>query len=212
MNRLSGAVAAIVAGLGGPAVADDGLSATAEPTMERAPGKSEVSVFLGGFISNHFHQFYDLDVMPDREALERFSPLFGARFAYFFSPILGVEVESSVILATTDVSKEGAQIYGLTGRLLLQKPGRITPFVGLGAGLTYVSSDDDVLGSDADFPIHIGGGVRVFATRALAVRVDGRFIRGPSQQDPYTLNASYGEFTIGLAFNPATLARRGEPR
>ena len=41
------------------------------------------------------------------------------------------------------------------------------------------------------------------ATNSIALRLDGRFIRGPSQQDPYTLNASYGEFTFGLSFNPS---------
>src|ERR1043165_3762114 len=61
-----------------------------------------------------------------------------------------------------------------------------------------------VLGSDTDFPIHIGGGVRFWLSRAIALRLDARFLRGPSypHDGSYTLNASYGEFSLGVSFNP----------
>ncbi len=202
MNRLAGSAIGIVAALSGNALAQDEMGVTAADASAPGPGGTEAGLFLGGFISNHFHQFYDPEVMPNREEIDRVSPLFGVRFAAFPSRIVGVEIEGSLIMASTKESGEGAQIYGLRGQLMLQRPGRVTPFVAVGAGLTYVSSDDDVLGSDADFPVHIGAGLRLWATNTIALRVDGRFIRGPSQQDPYTLNASYGEFTVGLSFNP----------
>ena len=181
---------------------DDGMGVTAEASKP-GPGKLEAGLFLGGFISNFYHQFYDPDVMPNREELDQVSPEFGLRFAIFPSRLVGVEFEGSLIMASTKDSGEGAQIYTGRAQLILQKPGRITPFVGAGIAINYLSSDDTVLGSDTDFPIHIGGGIRFFATKSIALRVDGRFIRGPSQQDPYTLNASYGEFTLGLSFNPS---------
>src|SRR5690606_24268014 len=117
---------------------------------------------------------------------------------------VGIEADASVIMATTKMSGAGAQIYGLSGTLLLQKPGRVTPYVGLGVGLKHISSDDTVLGSDTDFPLHAGIGARFWLSNAVAIRADAKFIRGPSYPHggSYTLNASYGEFSVGISFNP----------
>jgi outer membrane protein OmpA-like peptidoglycan-associated protein len=204
MRKLCLSVAFVVPGLfAGTAGAQEDMGVTHEAPASEGPGSTEAGLFLGGFISNYFHQFYDPDVMPNREELDRVNPEFGLRFAVFPSRFVGVELEGSLIMASTKISGEGVQIYNGRAQLMLQLPGRITPFAAIGAGINYTSSDDTVLGSDTDFPVHIGGGFRLFATKAIALRVDGRFIRGPSQQDPYTLNASYGEFTLGLSFNPS---------
>jgi len=182
---------------------DDGMGTTQTASTAIEPGKLEAGLFLGGFISNYFHQFYDEEVMPNREELDQVSPEFGLRFAIFPSRLVGIEFEGSLIMASTKDSGEGAQIYNGRVQLMLQKPGRVTPFVAAGIGVNYLSSDDNVLGTDTDFPIHVGGGLRIFATKSIALRLDGRFIRGPSSKDPYTLDASYGEFTFGLSFNPS---------
>ena len=74
---------------------------------EAKPSPMEFGVFGGGFISNYFHQFYDVslfpgcapvppcgagaDQLPNREELKRVSPLLGLRFAYFVKPWFGVE-------------------------------------------------------------------------------------------------------------------------
>jgi Outer membrane protein beta-barrel domain/PEGA domain len=175
-------------------------------------GASEAGVYMGGFISNYFHQFYDIALFPagDRPELERLSPELGARFLYLFAPWIGVEGEGSMILASTKTTGASARIYGLGAQLIAQYPGRVTPFVDLGIDLMHLSSDMSVLGSDTDFPIHLGGGARVYVTRSIALRADARFIRGPSLQAPYTLNASYGEFSLGVSFAPS--ARQRPPR
>jgi outer membrane protein OmpA-like peptidoglycan-associated protein len=178
--------------------------AAAEPT-EPGPGTTEAGVYMGGFISNYFHQFYDTSLYPaqgTRPNLERLSPELGARFAYFFSDYIGVEGEGELILTSTQGAGDSAQIYGLGAQVIAQYPGRVTPFVDLGVDLLHISSDMTVLGSDTDYPLHIGGGVRVFVTPSVALRADARLIRGPSEQDPYTLNASYGEFSLGVSFVP----------
>jgi len=177
--------------------------AAAEPTAP-GPGTTEAGVYMGGFISNYFHQFYDPASYPNggRPELERLSPELGARFAYFFSDYVGVEGEGELILTSTKGAGDSAQIYGLGAQIVAQYPGMVTPFVDLGVDLLHISSDMTVLGSDTDYPLHIGGGVRVFVTPSVALRADARFIRGPSEQDPYTLNASYGEFSLGVSFVP----------
>ncbi len=183
----------------GIAAADDGLSVSAP-----GPGTTEAGVYMGGFISNYFHQFYDTMLYPNggRPELETLSPELGARFAYFFTDYIGVEGEGELILTSTKGSGDSAQIYGLGAQVVAQYPGRVTPFIAAGIDLMHISSDMSVLGSDTDFPIHIGGGVRVFVTPSVALRADARLIRGPSEQDPYTLNASYGEFSLGVSFVP----------
>jgi outer membrane protein with beta-barrel domain/thrombospondin type 3 repeat protein len=163
----------------------------------------EAGLYVGGFISNYYHQFYDAMKWPGmtRPELDRVSPELGARYAYFPQRYLGIEGEASLIAAGTQApGADTAKIYGLRAQVIGQLPGRVTPFVGAGIGLAHTSSD--TLGSDTDWPIHVGAGVRFYATPTIALRADIRFLRGPSEQAPYTLNASYGEFGVGVSWIP----------
>jgi outer membrane protein OmpA-like peptidoglycan-associated protein len=190
----------------GVAMADStDMGVAASAPQEAGPGKLEAGVYMGGFISNYFHQFYDTSLYPmqgTRPELEQLSPELGARFAYFFNQYVGVEGEGELILTATKGTGDGAQIYGLGAQIIAQYPMRVTPFVDLGFDMMHLSSDMTVLGSDTDYPIHIGGGARFFVTPSVAIRADIRLLRGPSEQDPYTLNASYGEFNVGVSFVP----------
>lgn len=215
MRRLSSLVSVVLlVGATRAAHAEDiELGAGVEERADYAPGKVEIGIFLGGFISNYYHQFYDTNIYPavegpnQREELERVSPLFGGRFAVFPHRYIGIEIEPSVTLATTKMSGDSAQIYGLGLGAIVQRPGRITPYLGLGFDIKHVSSDDTVLGSDTDVPLHAAIGARFWLSKAVALRADLRWLRGPSHGHPandpsYTLNASYGELSIGISFNP----------
>jgi outer membrane protein OmpA-like peptidoglycan-associated protein len=202
-------VAAADSDLGVGAAADVGPPSEASAP---GPGTTEAGVFMGGFISNYFHQFYDTSLYPTqgtRPELSRVSPELGMRFAYFLNDYVGLEGEGMVILTSTKGTGDGAQIYGLGAQVIAQYPGRVTPFVDFGVDLLHISSDPMVLGSDTDYPLHVGGGLRVFVTPSVAIRAEGRLLRGPSEQDPYTLNASYGEFNVGVSFVPG--AKKAEP-
>ena len=172
------------------------------------PSLLEVGVFGGGFVSNYYHQFYDPSKFTTmtRPLLNTVDPEIGIRFAVFPQKYVGIEAEGTAIFASLDGTSGSAQIYGAGLQVMLQYPARVTPFVALGAGLEHTSSD--VLGDDTDWPIHVGGGVRFYASRDVALRADVRFLRGPSDKDPYTLDASYGEFSIGVSWVPRTT----EPR
>jgi hypothetical protein len=180
----------------------------------------EVGLFGGGFVSNFFHQFYEFEKFPDgnRPLLNRVSPELGLRYAYFVHPYIGVEGEVSAIMASTQGmdargtgTDQAATIYNIRVQALLQYPVpdlRLFPFAAIGAGAMHTSSE--FLGSDTDWPLHIGAGVRWYATPAFAVRADVRYMRGPSLQDPYTLNAGYGEFSLGVSWAP-TVSTHGGP-
>ena len=197
----SAAVMIVVLSASG-ASADDDVRVTATASATPKPGTIEAGLYVGGFVSNSRHQFFNDKVMPNPEQLDKLSPEFGLRFAIFPWRVIGLEFDGSMITTNTKDSGQGAKI--LTGRtqLIVQRPGRITPFLDVGIGIYATRSPDNVLGNDTDFPIHVGGGIRFFATKVVALRLDGQLIRGPSKEDPYTLNASYGEFTLGLSFNP----------
>ena len=177
-------------------------AAHAEPVEACGPGTTEAGIFLGGFVSNFYHQFYDDSLLTAaaRPQLGRVSAHLGARVSYFLHDYIGVEAEASVIVASVAGDRGRALIHGLGAQVVAQYPGVLTPFVDLGIDLEHLSSAPDVLGNDTDFPIHLGVGLRWYITNHLALRVDGRLLRGPSSKDPYTLDASYGEVSAGISF------------
>ncbi len=164
-------------------------------------GDLEAGLFLGGFINNYYHQFYDPNIV-DRERLDAVSPDFGLRVAYFPHRYIGVEGEGSLVLSNTEMTQQSVRLFGLHAQIIFQYPAVVTPFVAAGVGMIATNSSSRALGNDTDFPLHVGAGARYFITHAIAVRADLRFLRGPSSRDPYTLDASYGEFMIGLSFRP----------
>ena len=165
-----------------------------------------VGVFVGGFINNYFNQFYDYLKWPGtspattRPTMDTLNPEFGLRYAYFFGPHIGAEIEGSI--AAAGFGYGTAALYGLNAQLILQSPGRLTPFAAVGFGLRGV--DSSTFGVEAHYPLHIGAGIRYFVSRSIALRADVRFLRGPSDKDPYTLDASYGEFNIGVSWAPGS--------
>jgi outer membrane protein OmpA-like peptidoglycan-associated protein len=208
MRRLSLCASAVALVFAGTAAADDVdvdvSSSTSVEAPEYGPGKIEAGIFVGGFISNFYHQFYDPELeSPDRPELDRVNPMFGGRFSMFPHRNIGFEIEPSVVLVQTKMG-DGAQMYGLGLGAMFQLPGRVSPYVNLGFDVKHISSDEDVLGSDTDFPLHAAIGARFWLSKAVALRADLRWLRGPSypHDGSYTLNASYGEFSIGVSFNP----------
>jgi hypothetical protein len=182
------------------AVAIAAPAASADP----APA-TETGVYAGTFISNFFHQFYDDAkwTAETRPNISKVSPQLGARYAYWAWSLVGFEAEGSIAIAGVDGHDDTAKLYGLRVQALVQYPfGPVSPFAAAGAGILHTSSN--TLGSDSDWPVHVGVGARYFITPALAVRFDARLIRGPSTQPPYTLGATYGEFALGVSWVPDT--------
>ncbi len=123
----------------------------------------------------------------------------GVRAAFFPVTVFGVEAEWAHGFAEV---KDGVGIDGgsadfdaVRGHLVGQLPGaRVVPFALLGAGLLHGSSDQN--GSDADFLLQAGAGLKVHATKLLVPRLDLR------------LNMSQkagGKFSDGIALHPEVL-------
>ena len=188
---------------GSVAVADPSpaVSTSVSADDDIGPSTTEIGIYTGGFISNFYHQFYNPSLFPmgGRPELEPVSPEVGVRFAGFLNKWVGLEAEGGVVFTSTKDMGDSAQIYWLGAQVIAQYPlGPVVPFVGAGFDMMHISSN--TLGGDTDWPVHIGGGARFFVSKLVALRADLRFIRGPSEQSPYTLNASYGEFDVGVSF------------
>jgi len=190
-------------------------SAAAPTDVAPAPLPLELGVFGGGFVTNFYHQFYQYDLFEGnptnprpRPLLQKVSPLVGIRGAYFIKPWLGVEGELDVIMTNTlaDAANTAgsAKIWGGKVHVVFQYPGpHVVPFVAIGDGFMHTSSDASVLGSDTDWPLHMNVGARFLVHRSITLRVDGRFLRAPSQQAPFTLNASLAELMFGISWRPS---------
>ncbi|MEO6777644.1 MAG: outer membrane beta-barrel protein [Kofleriaceae bacterium] len=222
--RRAGLVCALMLVVTGVAAADDG--ATSATAVVATPADTtttlgQIGMFVGGFISNYYHQFYDVNKFAGltRPELQRLSPEFGLRYAYALAPNWALEGEGSLITATTqgmDVGGGGpngtAKLWNLRAQVVFQLPTStgFVPFAAAGFGMMHGTSE--LLGSSNHWPIHVGGGVRFYVTDAIAVRLDGRYLRGPSEQAPYTLNAGFGEFSLGLSYTPTIVSRPEIPR
>lgn len=214
MRKLTFIAAALTLVTAGTAFADDGEVTATVTAPTYHPGKLEAGVFLGTFIGNYLGQFYDPDLERmgvENLQIDRYSPEFGLRFAVFPHRYFGIEGEGSLVMAQERISGGGAQIYGLGLQGIVQKPGRVTPYLGVGGGLRHLNSD--VLGTDDDVLVGASVGARIWLSKAIALRIEGRFMRGPGfpwppdDPDPsYTLAASYGEVTLGVSFNPKPVA------
>ncbi|HEY5952402.1 MAG TPA: OmpA family protein [Kofleriaceae bacterium] len=216
MRSLHAGVVLLLASLS-PAYADgDELATTADPVP------IEFGVYTGTFISNFYHQYYELDKFPASEPgqpgyrpeLRRFSPLAGIRFAYFFLPWLGGEADLNVVMAETKAqpTMEPAKIYSGRLQLIFQAASLspyFVPYVSIGDGFGHLSSD--YLGSDTDYPPFLGAGARLLVHRSITLRIDGRWMRAPTPHEPWTLNCNLGELMFGVSFRPSRAPAEAAP-
>lgn len=198
--------------------------ASVSPVRAEEPAPVEVGIYTGAFISNYYHQYYDADKFPGvegepgyRPELRRMSPLAGLRLAYFFTPWLAGEVDLNMVAAETKptamhAARESAHIYNGRLQLMFQAASLsrvVVPYVAIGTGFGRLSSH--YLGSDTDYPPFIGAGARLLVSRSITLRVDGRWMRAPTPQEPYTLNCNLGELMVGISLRPTRGRSPDEP-
>ena len=187
------------------------LAVVAAPGVAAAEPEpaTEAGLFAGTFLSNFYHSFYDPSkwTAATRPNISRISPQFGARYAYWVWPRLGVEADGSIAIAAIDDEHDNAKLYGLRLQAIAQYPlGKWMPFVALGGGILHESSN--TLGTETVAVVQAGGGVRYFLAHAVALRFDARLLRGPSSVNG-AFGASYGEVALGVSWVPGAPAALG---
>jgi hypothetical protein len=132
-------------------------------------GLAELGIHGGAFIPRN-HELYNS--ASTYEPLRRVGPEFGVRFGFYPLRVLGLELESAVMPTRTTISDAPATVVGARAHLIAQLPYRLTPFILVGVGLLIQTSRR--LGTDLDPGPHFGGGLKLFLTPLLALRLDLR--------------------------------------
>jgi hypothetical protein len=161
-------VVAASAGAGGaaaPSSGREGWSLRHRPTR----GLAELGVHGGAFLPRQHELF---DPRQPYEPLRRAGPEFGARLGFYPLTFLGVELESGLMPTRTTITDSPAMVIALRAHAIAQLPYRLAPFVLVGVGALLQSSRR--LGGDVDPALHFGGGLKLFLTRAIALRLDFR--------------------------------------
>ncbi|MGB1012565.1 MAG: OmpA family protein [Nannocystaceae bacterium] len=127
----------------------------------------ELGIYGGLFFPSAEHELYDPMLM--HQPYGSLAPDFGVRAGYYPLRFLGIELEGGV-MPTRSEDGESAFIYKFSPVLLAQLPYRIAPFVRAGFGLLGASTTS--LGGDIDPSLNIGGGVKFYVNRWLALRLD----------------------------------------
>ena len=140
-------------------------------------GRLELGIYGGGFFPSKTHEFYDYRETMQRP-LDAVGPEMGLRASYFLWSGLGIEAEANLAPLDTDQG-DGVLLFGARGHLVVQVPARLSPFVLAGAGIMGVRSNRQALANDLDTLLHAGAGLKLQASRWLALRLDGRYLRGP---------------------------------
>jgi outer membrane protein OmpA-like peptidoglycan-associated protein len=137
----------------------------------------EIGIYGGIFVPARRLELFDADPgLPEMgyKALRKINGEFGARAGYYPIRFLGLELEGGAMLSRT-TTDDRATLYHVRGHLVGQLGlWSVTPFVLAGVSGLGVSSSRGALGSDIDLGFHFGGGVKIYMSRWLALRVDVR--------------------------------------
>ena len=174
-------------------------SGETRPMRRWAPERNmfELGVWGGVLVMNREHELYDPRVAPHL----RYRPAaldLGLRFAYFPLRWLGGEIEGGV-MPTRDAGNARTTLYTVRGHLIGQLPWwRLTPFLLVGGGGMGVASRPSALGNDIDASFHWGPGLKFFANRWLAIRLDLRHLVG-ARRVLHNGAASHFEALLGVS-------------
>ena len=115
------------------------------------------------------------------------------RAGYYPLRWVGIELDGRLI-PTRVANDERALAYSIRAQVLGQLPYRVTPYLALGGEMLGVRSDPVALGSDLDFGVHFGGGLKVYITPKLAFRagVTGMFHEGLGDTRSTHLEVDFG--------------------
>jgi OOP family OmpA-OmpF porin len=132
----------------------------------------ELGVYGGVFLPSTRHEFYKADLQAENfghQPYARAGADIGLRVGYYPLRVLGLELEGGVMpIKVADGTR--ATLYTFRPVVVAQLPYRIAPFVRAGFGLLGTSSL--ALGKDVDPTLNIGGGVKFYVNRLIALRLD----------------------------------------
>lgn len=179
--------AAVAVDASAPAPAPEAVSSDFVPHVE-------VGIYGGLLFLSKDHELFKQTHEPYRTP----APQIGARLALFPLDYAGIEGELGGGPARTESNVRGG-VWAARGHLVVQLPGKITPFAvgGLGA----LGAMSNATGADKDRAFHFGLGVKYWADPFLGIRLDLRDIVAPRiGGGSKTAQAHNPELLLGLSF------------
>jgi OOP family OmpA-OmpF porin len=144
-----------------------------EPWIKRyrpTRNQMEAGVYGGVMLPAGDHELYNPSLTW--QEYKKVAPNIGLRFGYYPLSFLGIELEGGVMPTKVRDGSSNALLGAFRGYALLQLPYRIAPFVLAGFGV--LGTNGSSVGNDADPALHIGGGVKFYINRLLALRLEVR--------------------------------------
>lgn len=190
-----------------------------QPWIRRwAPERNtfDIGVFAGVLVpARRLELFHVIQTIPSQgfRRFHRVAPEIGGRLGYYPSRFVGLELEGAIMPtfvegAPTHANDLEAILWAGRGHVVAQLGlWSVTPFVLAGASAFGVTSADEAVGRDVDLSFHFGGGLKVFLSRYVSLRLDARDIVSARQgiEAGVTHNA---EVLLGLTF---TVGRKPAP-
>jgi outer membrane protein OmpA-like peptidoglycan-associated protein len=163
------------------------------------PGSWELGVFGGVMLPSPNIELYRASLLDfggyDRAALD-----LGVRAGYYPLRHFGLEGELAFMPAGMTSGGRGLIFNARAHGILQLGIGRVVPFAVLGAGALSVTSEANEAGRNVDESLHVGGGVKLYATRNLVVRLDVRDIMSPREGITRVAPAHNPEVLLGLSW------------
>jgi|JI6StandDraft_1071083.scaffolds.fasta_scaffold17292_4 outer membrane protein OmpA-like peptidoglycan-associated protein len=139
---------------------------------------------------------------------QKAAPEIGLRFAWYPLSFLGGEIEGGVMptrVVDNGAAGDRATLFNFRGHFIAQLPfWRIAPFVLVGGGMLGTAG---ALGSDIDPATHFGGGVKLYLTHRVMMRLDIRDVIA-AKKEVDNGATHYPEILLGLSL---TLNRPKKP-
>ena len=178
MSRICGVVLTLLTTTGvGQAQAQSSDWQVSAPHVELGP-------FIGILRPSDNHELYEFSAGVQQRPYNFFAADLGGRIGLYLHPALGLEIEGALMPTEVGRSNDDALLYRFSGHVVLQVPGRFSPFLVAGASGMGVSSDADAQGDELDAMFHWGIGAKYFITERTGIRLDIRQLLGPRLHDP----------------------------
>lgn len=135
----------------------------------------EAGAYGGMLLPPSDHGLFQEAYVPSEqyEPLRSVAGSLGIRLGYYPIRWVGVELENGIGPTRTRDTEERATIFMVRGHVLGQMPWRVTPTLHVGGGVLGVAATS-VLGRDFSPTLHFGAGLKFYATRWAALRLDLR--------------------------------------
>ncbi|MCA9709710.1 MAG: OmpA family protein, partial [Myxococcales bacterium] len=141
-----------------------------------------------------------LDLHADTVPWKRYARVagdVGVRGGYYFLSFLGLEGELGLLPGRVAATGAGALMYTARIQPVLQLPfWRLAPFATVGLGLLGVGSDPSAMGNDVDLLFSYGGGLKLYVSRNIGLRLDVRTNLSQKYVDPDAADTE--EYLLGL--------------